>query len=326
LGPARPAAADGPDGAEKVYAARDLAMVVSDPNIGYDLDGVCTCDAREGALRGGASTCAPRRANDALCDSEGGRDNAGAAILRNRLPEPGAAFDVGYRAAAAEGLSGLLFSLTEYNGGADDPSVRVEAYDSPGTGPRPPCDAGEGADAGTNTSGAPRPRWDGCDAWRVGESYLQGGVARTGTREAWVAGGRLFARFASLRLRVDRSYVTLLDARVEAIVARDPDRLTGGVVAGIVAASELLVAFGELRTGAEGRPLCTTPAFQSLVDDTCANLDVALRTAPEGTLAPCDGASIVLVFEAGGAKRGPVAPDGTVATSCAEAGVFPACR
>lgn len=336
----RPAVADGPDEPAKLYAARDLAMVVADKNsIGYDLDGVCTCDERPGTARGGASSCAPRRSGDRLCDADGGRDNAGAAILQNRLPDkPGASFDVGYRAAAENGASGLLFSIAEYDGRPDDPQVRVESYDSPGldprgSDPREPCGgAAPGSTTPPNGLAAERPQWDGCDAWRVGASFQQGGVARTGTREAWVAGGKLFARFPTLRLRVDRTYVTFVDVHMEAALVRGadgaPDRLTRGVIAGATRAEELLVAFGELRTGPDGGPLCTTPAFPGLVEDTCANLDLALR-APEadtGTIAPCDAASIVLTFEATLARRGSNAPDGVVGASCAEAGVVPSCR
>lgn len=334
----KPTVDDGPDEPAKLYAARDLAMVVADKNsIGYDLDGVCTCDTRPNTARGGASTCAPRRLGDRLCDSDGGRDNAGAAILQNRLPDkPGASFDVGYRAAAESGVSGLLFSISEYDGRPEDPQVRVESYDSPGLDPRgsnPEEKCGGSSPTSASPKSGPtseRPAWDGCDAWRVGISFQQGGVARTGTRDAWVTGGKLFARFPTLRLRVDRTYVTFVDVHLEAELVRGtggaPDRLTRGVIAGATRAEELLVAFGELRTGPDGGPLCTTPAFAGLVEDTCANLDLALRTPDGGAVAPCDAASIVLTFEATLARRGSVAPDTTVGASCAEAGVIPSCR
>jgi hypothetical protein len=334
----KPNVEDGPDEPLKVYAARDLAMVVADRNtVGYDLDGVCTCNGagppdKPGAVRRGASSCAPRRQGDRLCDAEGGRDNAGAAILQNRLPDkPGASFDTGYRSAAENGLAGLLFAISEYDGRLDDPQVRVESFYSPGLDPLKGC-AGTVPNAGENTLGGPRPAWDGCDAWRVGESFQQGGVGRAGTRDAWVTKGKLYARFPALRIAVSRTYVTFVDARVEAellrpdLGARAPARLTKGIIAGSVRAEELLLAFGELRTGANGGPLCTTPAFAGLVEDTCANLDMALRTPEPGEAAPCDAASLVLTFEATGALRGSVAKEEPSASACAAAGIVPSCR
>lgn len=332
----KPTVDDGPDEPPKVYAARDLAMVVADRNtVGYDLDGVCTCTGvgpsdKPGAVRRGASSCAPRRQGDRLCDAEGGRDNAGAAILQNRLPDkPGASFDTGYRSAAENGLAGLLFTVSEYDGRSDDPQVRVESFYSPGLDPLKGC-AGNVPSSGKNTLGGPRPTWDGCDAWRVGESFQQGGVGRAGTRDAWVTNGKLYARFPALRIAVDRTYVTFVDARLEAEIVRAvagaPARLTKGIIAGSVRAEELLVGFGELRTGANGGPLCTTPAFASLVEDTCANLDMALRTSDPGEAAPCDAASLVLTFEATGALRGSVAKEEPVVSACAAAGIVPSCR
>jgi hypothetical protein len=322
--PSRVDASDGPDAPPTLFVARELSMVVGDRDtLGFDLDGRCTCDERPGAP--GGSTCAPRGPRAKICDDLGGRDNAGARILQNRLPDrPGSSFDVGYTAAAAAGTSGLLFAVSEYDGRPDDPAVRVEAFDSPGLDPAAGCgkaDAGDG--------GPPRPAWDGCDAWRIGESYVQGGVASTGTREAWVSAGRLHARFPSLRLRVDRTYVTLVDVRVTAtIVAASPEgpsRLVGGVLAGAARADELLVAFGELRTFADGGALCTSPAFASLVQDTCETLDLALRPSADRPEAPCDAASLVLSFESVAALRGAVSKDAVVASSCREAGIVPTC-
>lgn len=322
--PARVDASDGPDGPSTLFVARELSMVVGDRDtLGFDLDGRCTCDERPGAP--GGSSCAPRGPRAKICDDLGGRDNAGAKILGNRLPDrPGSSFDVGYTTAAAAGTSGLLFALSEYDGRADDPEVRVEAFDSPGLDPEAGCGRADGGDGGE-----PRPAWDGCDAWRIGESYVQGGVASTGTREAWVSEGRLYARFPSLRLRVDRTFVTLVDVRVSATIvpasSDRPSRLVAGVLAGAARADELLVAFGELRTFADGGALCTSPAFASLVQDTCETLDLAVRPSADRPEAPCDAASIVLSFESVAARRGAISKDAVVASSCREAGIVPTC-
>jgi hypothetical protein len=133
--PPRVDASDGPDGPSTLFVARELSMVVGDRDtLGFDLDGRCTCDERPGAP--GGSICAPRGPRAKICDDLGGRDNAGAKILGNRLPDrPGSSFDVGYTTAAETGTSGLLFALSEYNGRLDDPEVRVEAFDSPGLDP-----------------------------------------------------------------------------------------------------------------------------------------------------------------------------------------------
>jgi len=320
LPPPRPDASD-TSGASITFALSHLALVSGDgARVGFDLDGVCTCDDRPGTVRGGASSCAPRRADEPLCDQRGGRDNGAAVVFAKLVPDRAdAGVDVGYDVAAREGAGGVLVELGEYSGAENDPSVFVGIYDSPGLDPPRDCDAGVRGDAGVNGEGKPRPAWGGCDEWRVAEGSVLGSRPRTFTREAWVANGTLVARFTTLSIRIGSSEVLLYDAIVTAAIKRPAPpalpRLEQGVLAGRVVGSDLLRVFGEQIV--LGRPLCLDPVSSAVFRATaCGMLD--LGSSPDAS-APCDSVSFTVEFSGGLAQRGIVAPGAPAKTPCASA-------
>jgi hypothetical protein len=191
--PARPVGNDAPSASQPklTFALSHLALVAGNrDSLGFDLDGVCTCDTRPGTAKGGASSCVPRKPEQVLCDGPGGRDN-GAAALFSRIVsnKPDSSVDVGFDISAREGVESLLIELDEYDGTGTDPEVFVALIDTPGLDPPSDCDAGAPrGDGGVNGSGEPRPAWDGCDAWQLGQNSLLGDNPRTFTRQAWVTG------------------------------------------------------------------------------------------------------------------------------------------
>ena len=309
-----------------VFALSHLALVAGNADhIGYDLDGVCTCDSRPGSSRGGASSCVPKRPDQPTCDNDGGRDNGAAAlfarIFQNRAD---ASVDVGFDLSVAEGVESLLVELDELEGVGDDPNVLVAIYDSPGLDPPAACDAGPAGDGGVSSSGRPKPGWTGCDAWQVSERSVIGAMPRTFTREAWVTGGKLVARIDPLRLRIGKSDLLVLDAILTATIDRSSalPRLTEGVVAGRVLAPDLIRTFSEQEI-VPGFPICTSPDnVADFRERLCNSLDL---TGARDAAAPCDSISFTVEFEAKLAQRGTVAPPSDAGTRCKDLGDLGKC-
>jgi len=316
--PPRPEA--GATGANErlVFALSHLALVAGNADrIGFDLDGVCTCETRPGTARNGASSCVPRRPEQVPCDGPGGRDNGAAALFARLVPDRAeAGVDVGFDLSVSEGVETLLVELDEYEGGQDDPSVLVAVYDSPGLDPPAPCDGGTVGDGGVNGSGKPKPGWGGCDAWRVSETSLLGGRPRTFTRNAWVRGGELVAKLDVVAIRLGRSELLLYDAVLSARMERGPGlpRLVQGAIAGRALAPDLLRTFGEQEIG--GKPLCndvlTYGAFRAAA---CNSLDLG---SDRDASASCDSISFSVEIEAKLAQRGSSAPPADGGARCGD--------
>lgn len=307
--PGRPAAATAGTPERLVFALSHLGLVAGNADrLGFDLDGVCTCETRPGTVANGASSCIPRKPDQTPCDGPGGRDNGAAALFSRLVPDrPDASVEVGFDLSASEGVETVLVELDEYAGGADDPEVLVAIYDSPGLDPPSPCDAGTVGDAGVNGSGRPRPAWGGCDSWRVSDSTLLAGRPRTFTREAWVRGGQMVAKFDVFTMRLGRSELLLYDAVLTAKLTRGAGsrpQLDEGLIAGRIVAADLLRTFGEQEIG--GKPLCgdalTFGAFRAAA---CNSLDLG---SSSDAMAPCDSISFSADFEARLARRGTTAP------------------
>ena len=317
--PSRPAAAATGSSERLVFALSHLGLVAGNADrLGFDLDGVCTCDTRAGTVANGASSCAPRRPEQISCDGPGGRDNGAAALFARLVPDrPDASVDVGFDLSASEGVETVLMELDEYQGGPDDPEVLVAIYDSPGLDPPSACDSGVVGDGGVNGNGKPKPDWGGCDSWRVNETTLLAGRPRTFTRDAWVRNGQIAAKFNVFSMRLGRSELLLYDAVLTAKllrVAGSLPRLTEGVIAGRVVAADLLRTFGEQEVG--GKALCSDPiTFGAFRGAACNSLD--LGSTPDA-MAPCDSISFSADFEAKLARRGTTAPPPDAGPRCGD--------
>ena len=320
--PTRPDAGDNGPQSSMVFALSDLVLTVADADrVGFDLDGVCTCDNRPNT--DGGSSCATTKLEN-VCDLDGGRDN-GLAKLLALLPsgQRDGGFPVGFDLSANEGVESLVVEVGNYNGTATDPSVSLFLFDAPGLDPPAPCDGGSVGDAGLNGAGKPRPAWLGCDAWKLGSSSLAGDVPLTFARDAWVTGGVLVARLDALAIRIGESLLPVYGATITTKLANGPGlpRLENGVLAGRARATDLLKAFGE-QAPTDAGPLCTAPNFTLFKAGLCASLDMNDRSSP---VAPCDSISFSVKFEAKTARKGSVAPSASPSNKCATAGDFAKC-
>ena len=330
LPPARPVGKDAqsPSQPKLSFALSHLALVAGNrESLGFDLDGVCTCDPRPGTARGGASSCVPRKPEQMLCDGPGGRDNGAAALFSLIYSnKPDSSVDVGFDISAREGVESLLIDLDEYDGTEADPQVFVSLLDTPGLDPPSDCDAGvPRGDGGVNGSGEPRPAWDGCDAWQVGQNSLLGETPRTFTRNAWVTGGTLVARFGTLPIRIGAVEVVLFDAVFRVDLRRNETtrlpRLANGVIAGRVQGNDLVRAFGEQMLG--GKPFCQqSSTYTTFRATACNTLDLSGSSDAQ---APCDSMSFSLEFEGELARHGQKAPSAVMPSACADAGVATDC-
>ena len=149
--------------------------------LGFDLDGVCTCP--------GTESCAPLKGAPSHCDLDGGRDNAGGALIATLGSISANLFDTsGVNARLKSGFYGLVIRLRNYDGTSDDPRVEVSVYISGGPegepvdSGQPPDDGGArdgAADAAPPFTSAP-PKYDGTDRWSVDTNSLLGGTTLAG--------------------------------------------------------------------------------------------------------------------------------------------------
>jgi len=224
------------------------------------------------------------------------------------LAKPDGGFDVGYDVGAKLGISASMLVIDEYSGLPDDPQVLVTYYESPGleSSSAPAC-AGDAGIDGSGDSGS-RPTWSGCDTWKIARSFLPDAkIPAFLTREAYVSGGVLVARFSTISFRIGTALLRMTDPVVTARITNDQMRtLTGGVIAGRVDADEFVRAFGE-RTFGES-PLCRQnefyTRFKTLV---CSRLDVQIPA--NSRVEPCNGLSMTFEFEAVNGFLGSVVPD-----------------
>jgi hypothetical protein len=323
--PARPPRATDPGAGQLVVALDHFAFVVGGrESLGYDLDGLCTCDDRPGSPSGGGPSCLPRKADERLCDEPGGRDNATATML-SRLVAGGidGGLDVAYDRSATEGRGATLVEVAEFNGTSDDDAVLVALYDSPGLEPSLPCSTGTGGDAGTNDAGEPAPDWGGCDRWKRSTESLLAGQPRLFTRDAWVSGGTLVARFSVLPLRVDNASLVLEDVVLSGTLTTRPAALAGGLLAGRVGSANVLRVFGEQQIGKRGAALChDPPTFAVLRAAVCDSLDLTSARPVDGGLVACDSISVTMELSGRAALLGAEAPSPAKASGCDDAGDF----
>jgi hypothetical protein len=320
--PARPNAGDPGEQSSIVFALSDLVLTVADADrVGFDLDGVCTCDNRPNT--DGGSSCAPTKIEN-VCDLDGGRDN-GLARLLGQLPiaQSDSGLTVGFDLSAKEGVETLVVEVGKYNGTSVDPSVSFALFDAPGLDPPSPCDGGSVGDAGLNGIGKPRPAWLGCDAWKLGSGSLAGDVPLTFARDAWVTDGVLVARLDALAIRLGDSVLPVYGATITAKLVNGPGlpRLENGILAGRARAPDLLRAMGE-QSPTDAGPLCNDVRFLLFKAGLCASLDMSENSTPG---AACDSLSFSVKFEAKAARKGSVAPSANPSSKCATAGDFAKC-
>lgn len=284
-----------------------LAELKLDPTTtpGFDLDGVCTCDGREGTALAGRSSCA-RPANAVTdCDLDGGVDNAVAALERDNLP-PNTSLANQSNRTIATGARTLLLSVSGYNGRANDDAVVVGAL--LGVDVQAGC-----PDAGDAGGWAPGRCAD--DTWLVApESVVFTGAQRrlpVAIATGYVRDRQLVVTFKGSVVRVPFNdahdipfsnpvfSLGLVPLGVD-LSPRDPGGAPGpaekrlwavedGVVAGAIAGGDVLVLLGSIQTA--GGRFCTLPAYDTVRDQACRTFDLGTGQGTATEPPRCDALS-----------------------------------
>ncbi|MBS2015786.1 MAG: hypothetical protein JST00_23060 [Deltaproteobacteria bacterium] len=315
----RPAVDDDPE-KKNVYvmAFRTLGLTgKTDAGVaGRDIDGVCTCDRREGTAEGGASPCTPRVALDNVCDDDGGIDNASARLFTTLGAIPGSSVDEGANVNGniANGVQGALLYVSEYNGRANDREVLVGIMLSYGI-----IDPGTDDCASTpNTAETPTrypPTWCGRDKWSYSSKYVQPSTKTPVVLGAgYVSDYQLvFSTLAPIKLFIGESELGIGSPTVTARLLPRPDGkfdATGGLLTGRLPVNDLLAAFGAFRDPASSGSdagatyVCRSPAFEVARQVLCNAVDLMASPPFDFQGAACNAISTGVTFEAAAAEIG----------------------
>jgi hypothetical protein len=321
--------------------------------VGFDLDGVCTCDPADDTIRRGAPSCDPPP--DALreggCDDDGGIDNGLAAISDRVLNFPGAdRFDSLINGSIDCGKETVLLYVAGYNGAADDPDVSISVIVSFG------IYEDHDGDAGCPWNGLqPYPaKWDGLDTWSVPDGSISNSTGQPLPTppyfEGWVKDFHLVVDYRSDPSAplmplvfggkpIENSSPALvarivpLDDRYAELPLDQADRAThyklvDGVLAGRVNAASLLTSIGGFHTSAgkfdhyfcdpaDLKPLFYDPVKAIVCKGRESVISSTFDFKPDQR---CDSVSIVAQFSAEPARFGSSSREASLpdAGSCAE--------
>jgi hypothetical protein len=276
----------------------DMGEGETDPP-GYDLDRTCTCFDD-----GGPSCVSPVQ----HCDAPGGVDN-GAAALINLITFAVGSGNFGssyFSSTANQGGWSVLLQVGDYNGMADDPSVTLTLYPSPGLG------------------GA-TPAWEGSDAWSVSATAVTGGDITKPlyvSPGAYVANHVLVAAIPSVAMTISGGTQTITITISDGVltgtltpVGNDWE-ISDGILAGRWAEPDIFAAFGSYRDN-NGKPICTNLGF--IYDEAkmaiCNGLDIQVDSAGVTSL-PCNALSLGIGFKAQSAVLGSVVKPPTPTPGC----------
>src|SRR3954470_21935545 len=132
LPPAMPETDDDPNTSidEFYLALRSVTLVAPvGQTIGFDLDGVCSCDDRAQAARDGGQSCqTPKK----FCDADGGVDNQMATFASDFGPLIDIDKAANVNARIQRGQQTSLIVISKYNGRANDREVAFGLFTSDG--------------------------------------------------------------------------------------------------------------------------------------------------------------------------------------------------
>ncbi len=314
---------------EFLLAVRSLDLIARNDAgtaLGYDLDGVCTCDSRPFTADDGGLACAPRKGATMKdqCDDEGGIDNQSTRLFE-AYNQPG--LDINNSAdinnSIANGHQTILISLSKYNGRANDREVTAGIYVSGGLRAQPPSKPGCPVSM-QSPDGEWTPTWCGDDAWsiRPDSVFLQ-------TKPLVpLRTGKAFVRDYALTIRVDgaetvvpfgATTVQLGDAIFTGrlvplatdLTPRDKTRppttdeqrlyrLDDGIMAGRMPVHDMLVVTSTFVTPkSDGGHLCTSDLFFLAQQYICQYLDIPASSNQDlNTALPCGALSFAAGFTA----------------------------
>jgi len=271
---------------------------------GFNLDRTCSTNIATSSCRTKLSEVA--FGTHAKDKTASGVDNAGFSLIEFISAFSSVLNAEALNQAIAAGTYGAVFRIDRWNGKENDDDVVVEVFPAIGFNPLP--------DGGT------RPNFNDNDQWILDERYKVGGVLEASTvrsDRAYVAGGRLIARFATVSLRLalvddpkpfeikltdalftgKLSATAGVDAGTDGSVGKSDDIFTEGVVAGRWKTSDFL---GEVRTifvasgsGLTNTTLCEPAAtliYNAVKDQICNGRDLRSDSKDNQNL-PCDALS-----------------------------------
>jgi hypothetical protein len=294
---------------ELVFALHTIDLGIDSKDlIGFDLDTVCTCP--------GPSSCVlpTTSIDDYACDRAGGRDIASA-----RLFEALGSSDKNLSEAKLnEDINGgrftFLVTVTDYNGLADDPTVTLEFFNSPGM-----------------LDGGPPPAWNGFDVWPVYSDNVASGtqpdyVSTFIDFQAYVSNFVLVGRFPSpfsVRLSpnsgINDNYLELPLSGTVIILPLDPSDagapIDGGTFSGRLASHDLLASVGVFQDDA-GFLCGDNLLYGLLATQVCPFQDIMANSHQDNTGASCDAISFAIGFTAVAAQLGPSSQPTQVDASC----------
>jgi hypothetical protein len=290
--------ADGGGNVRFIVALKEIGLSTKPPNpvSGYDLDGQCTCFP-------GPRTCVPRVADAGdHCDEPGGRDISMNRNVFEVVAQSPAFSAETLNANLTKGRYGMLAEISEYNGGKNDKSVRVQIFLSSGT------------------SGDAGPQWDGGDPWDLDPKTLASDAGPTSIyvdTTAYVSDGVLVAsKLAGVKITLGVGSESVdLELAQAVFTARVEKRTSGfaladGTIVGRWPTKNVLKAIAPLQAPGLGQPLCA-PISKGIYDYAkgviCRSADISSNPArDEDRGADCDALSFAMRFLAEPARFGVV--------------------
>jgi hypothetical protein len=291
------AVADAEADVRLVFALHTLDLGLDEKDlIGFDLDKVCTCPGR--------SSCVlpPSSFTGYACDRAGGRD-IGSARLFGALGvgDPNLS-ETKLNEDINDGKFTFLISVSEYNGQANDPTVTLAFFNSPGM-----------------PDGGPPPAWDGSDVWPVYKDNVVGGrqpnyVSAFTDYQAYVSNYVLVGRFLPpfyVRLSPNAghndNYLELPLSDTLMTIPLVPDDagagIDGGIFGGRLASHDLLSSVSVLEDDA-GFYCGSSSVYALLVTQVCPFQEIMANPSRDNTNASCDAISFAIGFTAASAQLG----------------------
>jgi len=295
------------------------ASIVGNPPVGpfgFDLDNACTCQRD---LHNGQATCTGSTAQ-ATCDGDGGVDNGFAQFysLFRLLGDPDDVSSV--NTAALDGDLTVFFTLTNYNGLANDEDVSIAiAFGAqPDQAPDPRCEAGAPSRPLPDGAAHNIPLWDGCDRWHLASTPRSGA--------GYVVNHRVVTSgAAALPLSLGGAQIDVTEPVLVAVVVPHDDgsfTMEDGLIAGRVAASSAFQALASFKIIAGMTvPVCDDPASIGALKGTfCSARDIMRSKSEDNGGFDCDSLSLALSFRADPATLGDAGEAGTVSVNaCVDA-------
>lgn len=292
--PERPDGVGGGD-VEFWVAINSIAVQAEGEPVGLDLDGYCTCQGDE-------SSCVPPGGGEACDDAEGVDNQLVTLFDALSLALGGADPAQYYSERASAGEWSLLLRISDYNGQANDPEIRLAWYGTYGF--------------------VGLPTWDGTDVWPIIESSVvplaEGGDGtidspRSQDDHAYVADSTLVASLPAdselvLAGGASRMALRFTGALVTGTIHDEAGRWTlqDGLIAARLSEEDLFYSLSSLRDEL-GEPYCTDSVYYLGAKPVLCQARDILST--QGTASqPCDALAIGMGFVAWAALPGAVVP------------------